>query len=193
MLINSLILLHPKIVNMNSSRKKIKIEIEDNEGDKYNLCLEGKFSRDKMLKVLELMDTFQDGTIKANKIDEVTNKYHESQDCQRSTLNLGSKLWDVISTTFSHQKFSSTDLSHAYHNTYSESIQLSIVSTYLSRFFIKSKLERTKHCKKLIYSISRNNIVRDVKINSITNHDTIISHDVFNTYEPIPTVYDLRQ
>ena len=168
-----------------SSRKKIKIEIEDNEGDKYNLCLEGKFSRDKMLKVLELIDTFQDGTTKTNKIDEVTQKYCQSQDHQQSTINLGAKLWNVIITTFIHRKFSSTDVSHAYHNIYLENIQLSIISTYLSRFFIKNKLERTKHGKEWIYSIC--------DINNVTNHDTIMSYDVLNPYKSIPTVYDLRQ
>jgi len=180
---------------MNPSRKKIKIEIEDNEGDKYNLCLEGKFSRDKMLKVLELMDTFQEGTIKADRIDEVIHKYsqNQNQNCQQSTINLGTKLWNVISTTFIHQKFSSTDLSHAYYNIHLENIQLSIVSTYLSRFFIKNKLERTKRGKEWIYSIIHNP-VRDINSdNSITNHDTIMSHDILNSYETILTVYDLRQ
>ena len=125
---------------MNPSRKKIKIEIEDNEGDKYNLCLEGKFSRDKMLKVLELIDTFQEGTVKSDKVDEVIHKYSQSQNCQQNTINLGTKLWNVINTTFIHQKFSSTDLSHAYYNMHMENIQLSIVSTYLSRFFINTKI-----------------------------------------------------
>ena len=179
---------------MNPSRKKIKIEIEDNEGDKYNLCLEGKFSRDKMLKVLELMETFQ-GTIKADKVNEVIHKYsqNQSQNCQQITINLGTKLWNIISTTFINQKFSSTDLSHAYYNIHLVNIQLSIVSTYLSRFFIKNKLERTKRGKEWIYSIIHNP-VRDInRDNSITNHGAIMSHDTLNSYEPIPTVYDLRQ
>ncbi len=175
---------------MNPSRRKIKIEIEDTEGDKYNLSLEGKFSRGKMLKVLELMDTFQDGTIKADKIDELIYKQDQSQIYQQNARNLGAKLWNVISTTFSHQKFSSTDLSHAYHDIYLENIQLSIVSTYLSRFFTKNKLERTKRGKEWIYSTSHNS-VRD--INSITNHNAVVSHDVLNRYESIPTVYDLPQ
>lgn len=181
---------------MSPSRKKIKIEVEDNEGDKYNLCLEGKFSRDKMLKVLELMDTFQEGTGKTDKADEVIHKYSQSQNRQQSTINLGTKLWNVISTTFIHQKFSSTDLSHAYYNTHLENIQLSIVSTYLSRFFIKNKLERTKCGKEWIYSIIHNPVrdtSSDNNINSITNHDAIMSHDILNRHEPIPTVYDLRQ
>lgn len=180
-------------MNINPSRKKIKIEIEDNEGDKYNLYLEGKFSRDKMLKVLELMDTFQEGTVKANKVDEVIHKYSQNQNRQQSTINLGAKLWNIISTTFIQQKFSSTDLSHAYYNIHLENIQLSIVSTYLSRFFIKNKLERTKRGKEWIYSIIHNP-VRDINSdNSITNHDAIVSHDILDRYEPIPTVYDLRQ
>jgi hypothetical protein len=35
-----------------SSRKKIKIELEDDEGSKYNLSLEGSFSKEKIFQVI---------------------------------------------------------------------------------------------------------------------------------------------
>ena len=49
---------------MSSPKKKIKIELEDNEGDKYNLSLEGKFSKEKMMRVFELIESFEDKTTK---------------------------------------------------------------------------------------------------------------------------------
>ena len=38
------------------ARKRIRIDLEDAEGAKYNLSLEGNVTREKMLKIFELMD-----------------------------------------------------------------------------------------------------------------------------------------
>ena len=40
---------------MNPGKKKIKIEMEDEEGGKYNFSLEGSISRTKILKLYEFM------------------------------------------------------------------------------------------------------------------------------------------
>jgi hypothetical protein len=37
-------------------KKKIKIEVEDTEGGKYNLSLDGNITKDKIMKVFELME-----------------------------------------------------------------------------------------------------------------------------------------
>ena len=180
-------------------RKKIRIEIEDNEGDKYNLSLEGKFSKEKMLKVIELMDSLQDETVQTS----VKHPIHLNQD---NTISLGTKLWNIISNVLAYQKFSSSDLSYAYNHTYKENIQLSIVSTYLSRFFMRNKLQRVKHGKEWIYSINHVT-TQDVRVHDITDHNQIKviqsqsqplktsqdTQDVLCSYEPIPTVYDLHQ
>ena len=39
-----------------TKQKKIRIELEDAEGGKYNLSLESSMSRDKILKACELME-----------------------------------------------------------------------------------------------------------------------------------------
>jgi hypothetical protein len=39
-----------------TKQKKISIELEDAEGGKYNLSLEGSMSRDKIVKACELME-----------------------------------------------------------------------------------------------------------------------------------------
>ena len=41
---------------MTSGKKKIKIELEDADGGKYNLSLEGNMSKEKIMKVFELME-----------------------------------------------------------------------------------------------------------------------------------------
>ena len=42
-----------------TKQKKISIELEDAEGGKYNLSLEGVISRDKIVKACELMELFE--------------------------------------------------------------------------------------------------------------------------------------
>ncbi|MGB7636393.1 MAG: hypothetical protein WBL88_02340 [Nitrososphaeraceae archaeon] len=42
-----------------TKQKKIRIELEDAEGGKYNLSLEGSMSRDKMVKACELMELLE--------------------------------------------------------------------------------------------------------------------------------------
>jgi hypothetical protein len=42
-----------------TKQKKIRIELEDVEGDKYNLSLEGSMSRDKIVKACELMELLE--------------------------------------------------------------------------------------------------------------------------------------
>ena len=69
---------------MNSSKKKIKIELEDNEGDRYNLSLEGKFSKEKMMRVFELIESFEDKTIK----EPITIAYDDSS-------TLASRIWNI--------------------------------------------------------------------------------------------------
>ena len=42
---------------MSTGKKKIKIELEDDEGGRYNLSLEGNLSKDKIQKVLNLVES----------------------------------------------------------------------------------------------------------------------------------------
>lgn len=143
------------------------------------------------------MDSFQDETVETSVKDSV----HLNQD---NTINLGAKLWSIISKKLTYQKFSSSDLSRAYNHTYRENIQLSIVSTYLSRFFMRNKLERVKHGKEWIYSINHVT-TQDTHVHDITNHNQMKivqsqplktsqdTQDILCSYESIPTVYDLHQ
>ncbi|HYY67358.1 MAG TPA: hypothetical protein VE572_03315 [Nitrososphaeraceae archaeon] len=43
--------------SLSLGKKKIKIEFEDAEGSRYNLSLDGDISKNKILKVYELMES----------------------------------------------------------------------------------------------------------------------------------------
>ena len=119
------------------AKKRIKIDLEDADGAKYNFSLEGNVTREKVLKIFELMDLInieepQDGPI----LDSV-----------------GSKIWNIVDKHFPMGKFTSSEVLEKYEDDYGEPIKLSIISTYLSRFATKGKVERTKQGREWTYQI----------------------------------------
>ena len=137
---------------MNQGKKKIKIELEDATGGKYNLSLEGNFSKNKLMRVMELMDVLNDG--------DTNNESTVSDNIPRNSESVGTKLWNLISNNFPNSSFTSTDLLDLYRSEYGEKIQLSIISTYLSRFSDKGRLARNKRGKEWIYKMVKASISR---------------------------------
>lgn len=110
------------------ARKRIRIDMEDTDGTKYDIKLEGNVTRDKILKVFEMMDlmNIEEGT-KTTNLDTI-----------------GAKIWNIIDKHFPIGKFTSNEILEKYEDEYNEPIKLSVVSTYLSRFNSKGKIERSK-------------------------------------------------
>jgi hypothetical protein len=145
-----------------SSRKKIKIELEDDEGSKYNLSLEGNFSKEKILQVIELMDLVRSdtGAITSNPLQEKNN-----------ALSVGSKIWNIVEESFYFNTFTSSDIFNIYKKKYNETIKLSIISTYLARYWGKGKLTRTKRVREYVYNLMRNSSTNADSINNIVSSD----------------------
>lgn len=119
-------------------RKKIKIELEDEEGTKFTLALEGKVSRDKLLKavdMLEVMDVPLDRGIEKAP-DEGT---------------FFGKVSALIDTTFASGDFSSSDVAREFEERYSHPVRLSTISTYLSRLADKEQLRRERFGNSWVY------------------------------------------
>ena len=118
------------------ARKRIRIDMEDSEGAKYDIKLEGNVTREKVLKIFEMMD--------------LMNIEEEHQD----PLNLdstGSKIWNIIDKYFPVGKFTSSDILEKYEDEYNEPVKLSIISTYLSRFSAKGRMNRTRTGREWTY------------------------------------------
>ena len=74
------------------ARKRIRIDLEDSDGAKYNFSLEGNVTREKMLKIFELMNLMN--------IEEPEGA---------TTLDsIGAKIWHVIDKNFPIGKFTSS-------------------------------------------------------------------------------------
>ena len=110
------------------AKKRIRIDLEDTEGAKYNFNLEGNVTREKILKIFELMDLMN--------IEEDQNSPNLD--------SMGSKIWNIIDKFFPVGKFTSSEILEKYEDEYNEPIKLAAISTYLSRFASKGRIERTR-------------------------------------------------
>ena len=162
---------------MSSKKKKIKIELEDDEGGKYNLSLEGNFSKEKILQVIELMEL-----VRSDSTGAIIN--NSPQENNR-TLSVDSKIWNIIEQSLYHNTFTSSDIVNIYNKKYNETIKLSIISTYLARYVTKGKLNRTKRLREYVYDLVRT---------SSTNADSINTNIVSsNSDNDNKIVYDVRR
>jgi predicted transcriptional regulator len=192
---------------LSTGKKRIKIELEDAEGGKYNLSLEGNLSKDKIQKVLQLVESLN---VSKNDID---NNIHipmeQSNSSQKydlgfnsSTNSIGSKIWTLIENNFAFSSFTSSNVAESYEESYGEQLQLSLISTYLSRYFEKQKLVRSKRGKEWIYKLIRiqKDIVSAGEPSTISKSNRLInSHysedqgeNDFLKQNALTTVYDLR-
>jgi len=119
------------------ARKRIRIDLEDADGAKYNFSLEGNVTREKMLKIFELMNLMN----------------IEEPETGAQLDSIGAKIWNVIDKNFPIGKFTSSMILEKYEDEYEEPIKLSVISTYLSRFAVKGRVAREKQGKEWAYQI----------------------------------------
>ena len=119
-------------------RKRVKIELQDDEGTKYTMALEGKLSKEKVMKVMELMEMINVPT----------------EDDQGPAPGQGTffgKLYSLIETAFPGGEFSSSDVAQEFEERYGLPVRLATVSTYLSRLADKNHLRREKFGNSWVY------------------------------------------
>ena len=109
--------------------------MEDSDGAKYDIKLEGNVTREKVLKIFEMMDLMN---------------IEEEQDTNNLD-SVGSKIWHIVDKYFPMGKFTSTNILEKYEDEYNEPIKLSVISTYLSRFASKGKVDRARTGREWTY------------------------------------------
>ncbi len=117
------------------AKKRIRIDMEDQDGARYDIKIEGNVTRNKVLKIFEMMD--------------LMNLEEEPE-----TVNMdstGSKIWHVVDKYFPIGKFTSTAILEKYEDEFNKPVKLSIISTYLSRFSSKGKINRTRTGREWTY------------------------------------------
>ncbi len=117
------------------ANKRIRIDMEDSDGARYDIKVEGNVTRDKILKIFEMMDLMN----------------IEEEQAPINMDSIGSKIWNIVDKFFPMGKFTSTNILEKYEDEYNEPVKLSIISTYLSRFAAKGRVNRTRTGREWTY------------------------------------------
>jgi len=120
------------------NQKRIRIDVQDKDGAKYDFKIEGNVTKEKVLKIFELMDLINIEEDQAPNLDSV-----------------GGKIWNVTENSFPTGRFTSSEVLEKYEDEYNEPIKLSVVSTYLARFASRNRVERTRTGREWSYQIIR--------------------------------------
>ena len=129
--------------------RKIRVELFDTDGNRYTIAFEGQVTRDKALRLLDLVEllggapgegpTAGAGAFLPNRM-----------------LSRFEKVQLVIQKSFPLIWFSSKDIQSVYEQELKEPVGLSTVSTYLSRMTSKGVLLRTGGSNNLKYKTATN-------------------------------------
>ncbi len=119
-------------------QKRIRIDVQDQDGAKYDFKIEGNVTKEKVLKIFELMDLINIEEDQAPNLDTV-----------------GGKIWNVIGSSFPAGRFTSSEVLEKYEDEYNEPIKLSVISTYLARFASRNRIERTRAGREWSYQLIR--------------------------------------
>ena len=118
-------------------RKRVKVEFQDDRGTKYSLAVEGRISREKVLKIMDLME-----------LVEGNDGIQEPALDQSTTFG---RVFKLIETSYQGKEFSSADIARDYEEQDGQPIALSTVSTYLSRLAERGTLKRQKFGNSWVY------------------------------------------
>ena len=126
-------------------KKRIRIDVEDADGAKYDIKLEGNITLEKIRKVFEVM----------NMVDIEAEGGGQNQPEAPNMDSTGAKIWHAVDKYFSLGKFTSTDVLEKYEDEFNEPIKLSVISTYLSRFSARGRLDRVRTGREWTYQTNK--------------------------------------
>lgn len=122
-------------------RRIIKIEFEDGEGGKYSFKLEGRLTREKIMKLIDIY--------------ELMNLKAEQEEVFINQETIYGKLLSLVYNTFLIRHFTSKEVLEAYEDKFNEPIKLTTISTYLKRIYEDGKLTRKKIGKEWYYKVKK--------------------------------------
>jgi hypothetical protein len=126
--------------------KKMRIELFDEEGNRYTIAFEGQISREKALRLLDLVELL--GGMPSGGSNSGVNAAVAG-----NGLSKYDKVRMVLQKQFPVVWFSSREVQSVYEQELKEPISLSTVATYLSRMTRKGILMKTGASNRLKYKI----------------------------------------
>jgi hypothetical protein len=139
--------------------RKMRVELFDSDGNRYTIAFEGQITRDKALRLLDLVELLGGAPSEGPTVGQGAS-------LQNRVLSRFEKVQLVIQKSFPLIWFSSKDIQSVYEQELKEPVSLSTVSTYLSRMTSKGLLLRTGGSNNLKYktaNISQATIKQTIK------------------------------
>jgi hypothetical protein len=129
--------------------KKIRVEVSDTEGNRYSISFEGQVTRDKALRLLDLVELL--GGMPNGGISPAVGGTVPSTE-----LSKYDKVRGIVRKHFPVVWFSSKEVQVVYEQELKEPISLSTVATYLSRMAAKGIVLKTGASNNLKYKTASN-------------------------------------
>ena len=127
----------------------MRVELFDNEGNRYTIAFEGQVTRDKALRLLDLVELL--GGMPGEGVTPGAGSA-----IRGNSLSRFEKMRLVIQKKFPLVWFSSKDVQSVYEQELKEPISLSTVSTYLARMTNRGLLLRAGESNNLKYKVTPN-------------------------------------
>ena len=124
--------------------RKMRVELFDSDGNRYTIAFEGQVTRDKALRLLDLVELLGGSPNDSLSLSNGSNLPNKA-------LSRFEKVQLVIQKNFPLIWFSSKDIQSVYEQELKEPVGLSTISTYLSRLTGKGLLLRTGGSNNLKY------------------------------------------
>jgi len=129
--------------------RKMRVELFDSEGNKYTVSFEGQITREKAVRLLDLVELLGGGV--SNNLTSEINLARANNE-----LSKYEKIWMLIQKSFPLVWFSSKEVQVAYEQEFKEPISLSTVATYFTRMALKGLLVKAGTPNRLKYKIAQN-------------------------------------
>lgn len=129
--------------------RKIRVELFDSDGNRYTIAFEGQVTRDKALRLLDLVELLGGASSE-------TPTVNTQSAMPNRVLSRFEKVQLVIQKNFPLIWFSSKEIQSIYEQELKEPVSLSTISTYLSRMTSKGMLLRTGGPNNLKYKTAPN-------------------------------------
>jgi hypothetical protein len=128
--------------------RKMRVELFDSDGNRYTIAFEGQITRDKAVRLLDLMELL-------GGVSNETNRTASDASAMANEYSKYEKVRMIIQRNFPLVWFSSKEAQMVYEQEFKEPITPSTISTYLSRLADRGALLKTGGLNNMKYRIAR--------------------------------------
>jgi len=127
--------------------RKVRVELFDSEGNKYTVSFEGQITREKAVRLLDLVELL-------GGVSSGTGNPEVNSTVSGNGLSKYEKVRILIRRNFPIVWFSSREVQSVYEQEFKEPISLSTVATYFARMSNKGILVKTGASNRLKYKMA---------------------------------------